>query len=745
MDTTKSADQRAHMLLGAMTLDDKLNMVAEDDYYFFPYGSAGYIQGNPNLCIPDLVLNDAGSGVANAQIGTTSFPVGIAQGATWDPGLEERFGQALGAEAWQKGVNVWLGPGVNIGRVPMNGRNFEYVGGEDPILAGAIASAAIRGVQSQHVIATVKHYAANNQETDRMTVSADIDERTMHEIYLPAFEASVDAGVGSAMCSYNRVDGTYACENPHLLTGELKQEFGFSGFVMSDWGAQHSTVASAKAGLDMEMNGTGANYYGAPLKTAVQDGQVPLSTLNDMVVRILRSMFRVGLFDHPISHTLPGPAVSDASTPDHVALARTIAEDSTVLLKNDGSILPLSGSLHRIAVIGHAAGVGAKDVCGGGGSSAVLSCNTNTVTPLQGITQRAAADSDVVLYADGTATADAVAAAKAADVAIVFASKASSEGSDVPNLSLGNGTRVCASLLVGACEEVPSDQDALITSVAAANPNTIVVLSTPGPVVMPWLANVKGLLEAWYPGIEDGNAIAAILFGDVNPSAKLPETFPRSESDLPTSTPQQYPGKNGHAKYSEDLLVGYRWYDARDIGPLFPFGFGLSYTTFRYSDLVVTPTTSGAEVRFTITNTGTRGGAEVGEVYVGFPKRVGEPPRELKGFDKVFVQPGQSTVVTVPLDRRAFSYWDARSHEWTLAAGTYTVSVGGSSRSLPLHTTIEPAAGGASSARVLAERRPAPRTPAASLPATGEHDAPIIAVALLFVLAAVLIRTSHQA
>jgi beta-glucosidase len=686
MDATQSPDQRAGELVGAMTLDQKLSMLhsAEPDMLAY-YGTAGHVAAIPGLCVPDLVLNDAGAGVGDGQVNTTAFPAGIAQAASWDPNVQQQFGAGLGWEAWHKGINVMLAPGVNIDRVPMNGRNFEYAS-EDPYLAGQTGAAVIRGIQSQNVIATVKHLAANNQETNRMTVSADVDERTLHEIYLPAFETAVNQGkAGAVMCSYNQLNSVYACENPALLTDVLKKEFGFSGFVMSDWGATHSTVAAANAGLDMEMAGSNnGQYFGDALKTAVINGQVSMTRLNDMVTRIVRSAFADGLFDHPAAAEPDGFAAV-VNTPAEATLARTIAEQGTVLLKNKDGLLPLDGQGKKIALIGQAAGAaGAEQAYGGGGSSHVpLAGAVPVVSPQQGITQRGAANGDTVVYADGTSVADAVAAAKAADVAIVYANDSETEGTDRTNLGLNYGT---CSLV--ACAQFPVSQDQLIGAVAEANPNTIVVLNTGGPVRMPWLGQVKSVVEAWYPGQEDGNAAAAVLFGDVNPSGKLPETFPVSENDLPTQTTAQYPGVNGHATYSEGLQVGYRWYDSQNIAPLFPFGHGLSYTTFSYSGLRVSRTSSGASVTMTITNTGTRAGAEVAQVYLAAPAAAGEPPKQLKGYQKVFLNPGQARSVTVPVDSRAFAQWDTTKHTWLITPGTYQILVGSSSRDIRAQSSL---------------------------------------------------------
>jgi beta-glucosidase len=686
MDATKSPDHRAGELVGAMTVDQKLSMLhsAEPDMLAY-YGTAGHVAAIPSLCVPDLVLNDAGAGVGDAQVNTTAFPAGIAQASSWDPHVQQQFGAGLGWEAWHKGINVMLAPGVNTDRVPMNGRNFEYAS-EDPYLAGQTGAAVIRGIQSQNVLATVKHLAVNNQETNRMTVSADVDERTLHEIYLPAFETAVKQGQpGAVMCSYNQLNSVYACENPSLLTGALKKEFGFSGFVMSDWGATHSTVAAANAGLDMEMAGSNnGQYFGDALKSAVSNGQVSMTRLNDMVTRIVRSMFADGLFDHPAA-TEPGGFAAVVNTPAEATLARTIAEQGTVLLKNKDGLLPLDGQGKKIALIGQAAGAaGAEQAYGGGGSSHVpMAGAVPVVSPQQGITQRGAANGDTVVYADGTSVADAVAAAKAADVAIVYANDSETEGTDRTNLGLNYGT--CGLV---ACAQFPISQDQLIGAVAEANPNTIVVLNTGGPVRMPWLGQVKSVVEAWYPGQEDGNAAAAVLFGDVNPSGKLPETFPVSENDLPTQTTAQYPGVNGHASYSEGLRVGYRWYDSQNIAPLFPFGHGLSYTTFSYSGLRVSRTASGAGVTMTITNTGKRAGAEVAQVYVAAPAAAGEAPKQLKGYQKVFLDPGQAASATVPLDNRAFAQWDTNDHTWHITPGIYQVLVGSSSRDIRAQSSL---------------------------------------------------------
>jgi beta-glucosidase len=638
MKPGQPAEQRANELIAAMTLDQKIHQVHQSDPpWMFYWGTAGHIDGTPELCIPTLVLSDAGSGVAGMQQGTTTFPSGVAQAATWDPALERSFGAAMGQEAYDKGINVMLGPGMNIARIATNGRNFEYFG-EDPFLAGRMVSSAIRGIQSKPVLAQAKHYAANNQETDRNTISSEVAERTMREIYLPAFEAAVKQGhAASVMCSYNRLDGTYACENKGLLDGYLRRDWDFDGFVTSDWGATHSTVESALAGLDMEMHATPAQYYGDALKAAVESGKVPMARLDGMLRHIFVPMFRYGLFDNP-PKSEPGAYGGQAITPEHRSLARKIAEEATVLLKNDGNALPLSNAGGKtIGVLGYAANpVGAANTSGGGGSSKGSGVPT-PVSPLEGIQQQAAAHGDKVLYADGSSQADAEAVARASDVVIAFAADSEQEGADRPDLGFRPG--VCP---FPVCVNAPVDQDAMIKAAAAANQNTVVVIAAGAPVAMPWLADVRAVVDQWYAGIEKGNAIAAVLYGEANPSGRLPQTFPRALADMPAKTPEQYPGKDGKAIYSEGLKVGYRWFDSEGIQPLFPFGYGLSYTSLAYSRLKLRAARKSATVSFTLANTGARPGAEVAQVYVGFPAWTGEPPRQLKGFQKVALDPGAS-------------------------------------------------------------------------------------------------------
>jgi beta-glucosidase len=663
MNKSLSAERRAGLLLRAMTLKDKITLVHGVERKQHPFkGYVGYVPGNARLHIPALKLADGRAGVGNNATGVTLLPAPIAAAASWDTSLLNTFGRVLGQEQWGKGTNVELGPTIDVVRVPQWGRTFETYG-EDPYLNGQMAAAEIRGIQNQGPIANANMYLTMSQESARFNIDSVVDERTLQEIYLPPFRTAVSGGVGTFMCAYIKTNGVYSCENPHVLGDLLKNQLGFRGWVMSDWGGTHSTVASATAGLDQEMPDD--HYYGQALETAVTDGQVSMATLDEHVWRILVTMFRQGLFDKQ----QPGDWDANVRTPEHDAFSRSVAEQGTVLLKNEDNILPLA-SVSSLAVIG--ADGGTKPQVEGVGSSHVVA--PYVISPVDGIRKRAGASSHVS-YSDGSDLAVASNLARAAEVAIVFVSTVEGEGHDRPNL------------------ELPGNQDQLVSAIASANPRTIVVLNTGGPVLMPWINRVRGVIEAWYPGQEDGNAIASILFGDVNPAGKLPLTFPRTADEIPTSTPQQWPGVNGTSTYSEKLNVGYRWYDATGIEPQFPFGFGLSYTTFRLSHLVVTPTRLSKVPgpiygKVSVTNTGHRGGAEVVEAYVSQPSTNGEPPRQLCAFAKVYLKAGETKQVSLTVGPRSLSYYDTSAHRWTTAAGTYHIMVGTSSRDLPLHCDV---------------------------------------------------------
>lgn len=665
----QSATSRAQQVVKKMTLAqkvDELHGIHNADHH-------RYVPGIPSLGIPALRVANGPAGVGPAddrpQLPATALPAPISLSATWDAAAAREYGSIIGKEAVDLGYGLIEGPDVNIMRVPQNGRTFEGFG-EDPYLAGQIAVGEIEGIQSQHVIADVKHYDANNQETDRFRINEIIGERALHEIYLPAFEAAVKQGhVAAVMCAYPRINGVYNCQDDLLLNKILKGRWGFTGFVTSDFGATHSTVASALAGLDLEMP-TG-RYFGSALESAVQSGQVPVSLVNDKLIRRFRAMMEIGAYHKPPSRK-PIPAKQDG------AVSRRLAEEGMVLLKNNGGILPLNAArLRSIAVIGPYA---AKAITGGGGSSHVVPLYT--VDPVKGI-ENLTGPRVKVGFADGANVAQAVALAKKSQVAIVMVGDYETEGRDHP-ISLADG------------------QDALVEAIAAANPRTIVVLKSGSAILMPWVNHVPAILEAWYPGEEDGNAVAAVLFGKVDPSGKLPITFPKTLADLPANTPEQYPGVDGVVHYSEGVFVGYRHYDHKGLQPLFPFGFGLSYTTFAYKNLAISPRRASfgdnahrtITVGLDVTNTGKRAGAEVVELYVGMPSTIAvpEPPKQLKAFERLELKPGQTAHAHFELGERAFSYWNTQAHGWAIMGGTYKIMAGSSSRDIRLEgkITVQP-------------------------------------------------------
>ncbi len=657
MNTSLSPDKRAELLVKAMTLDEKISQIHMRDVREFPREVIGIERlGLPAFKISNGPLG-AGPGDSRQPQPATAFPSALAIAATWDPKTAETFGRIAAEEIASRGESLLESPGLNITRVPQNGRNFEYFG-EDPFLSARMGLAETKGIQSAGVIAEPKHYAANNQENQRKTINEVIDERTLREIYLPAFEASVkEADAGAVMTAYPSVNGQFCVENVHLLKDILRAEWGFKGFVQSDYTATHNAVASATAGLDLSMK---PDHYSDEVKTAIANGQLSESIVDQMLLRRFSVMFRLGWFDHlPQPHAIP--AKEDGTQ------ARAIAEAGAVLLKNANRQLPLDDKKQMtIALIGPYAGAAHT---GGGGSSAVTPLYT--VTPEQGFHN--SAPHAQVTYNDGSDATAAATLAKSADVAIVMVGNKDRENQDRPNLSL------------------PNDQDALISAVAAANRHTIVVLKTGGPVLMPWLDQVAAVIEAWYPGEEDGNALASLIMATsgANFTGKLPMTFPKKEDEVPAHTPEQYPGVNGVATYSEKLEVGYRWYDARNVAPLFPFGFGLCYTTFKLDHLNVSGATNGAvTVQFDITNTGQRAGADVVQVYVAFPSTAGEPPKQLKGFQRVSLDPGKSNHVSITLDQRAFSIWDTSKSHWAVVPGSFGILVGDSSVDLPLKASV---------------------------------------------------------
>jgi beta-glucosidase len=687
MNTMLSPDERAGLVLKEMTLDEKIDLLHGNGMpgwgkprpnWYLGNGGAGFVLGIPRLGIPFIQMSDAAYGVrSSAQNGrySTALPSDIAAASSWDTQAACEYGALIGRELRAQGYNMTLGGGVNLTREPRNGRTFEYQG-EDPILAGTLVGNLMKCEQAEHVLGDIKHYAVNDQESGRNEVNAVISKRAMRESDLLAFEIGISiANPAAVMCSYNAVNGDFACENKYLLTDVLRNAWGFKGFVVSDWAATHSTVRASHAGLDNEQPFD--SFFGEKFKQAVQANEISIEELNEHVHRILRSEFAAGIVDYPVQKSVVDVEAGFET-------ARRIAEQSSVLLKNEGGILPLDrDKLRSIAVIGTHADT---SMISGGGSAQVdppgrppsrwLEHVWFPTSPLKAIAAKAPGAK--VRFDSGADPASAAELAKNSDVAIVFAYQWESEGMDLPDLSL------------------PENQDALISRVAAANPRTVVVLETGTAVTMPWIDRVAGVLEAWYAGSKGHEAVANILFGDVNPSAKLPMTFPRSVDDVPhpklvTPPPaNRQPGhENADAKptfevhYDEGLKVGYKWYDAENKPVLFPFGFGLSYTTFAYSGLKVSPGPETA-VTFTVKNTGSRAGAEIAEVYAALPENAGEPPKRLVGWSKVRLAPGESREVTVSVNRKYLSVFDEASDNWKLIPGRYKFMVGGSSRSLPL-------------------------------------------------------------
>ncbi|MFJ3803210.1 glycoside hydrolase family 3 C-terminal domain-containing protein [Streptomyces sp. NPDC090088] len=765
---TVRVSARVAALVARMTLDEKLSFVhgGTDPQAL---GQAGYIPGVPRLGIPELRLTDGPAGV-RVNEHATAMPAPVALASSFDDQLAREFGRTVGRDGRALGQDVLLAPMTNTIRVPYAGRNFETFS-EDPLLSSRMVAGEVEGVQSQGLIATVKHYAENNQEDNRMGVNVNVDEQTLRQIELPAFEAAVEAGAGAVMCSYNSVNGSHGCGSDELLDSILKEQWGFTGWVMSDWGATHATTDIVN-GLDQEM--PSGVYLGEELKTAITDGTIPVSELNDSVARILQQMAKFGLLDGAATRR-------PARDPNGGAkVAQKVAESGAVLLKNTGKALPLTGEDTSIGLIGPTAKT--PKVTGGGSSNVVPD---SAASPLDTITARAGrhatvryaaggdntgvpipasalspalpvdADGsipvtpDASFYYSGTldvptdgdysfvfdlpaaygalkidgnsvitgflgsssatvhltagthsleagalaiqggptkvrlswvtpqaaqaARDQAVALARQVKTPVVFAYDDGTEGYDRKNLSL------------------PADQDGLISAVADANPNTIVVLNTGSSITMPWLSKVKAVLDMYYPGENGAEATAGLLYGDVNPSGKLTQTFPASESATPVAgDPLRYPGVGDQENYSEGVYVGYRWYDKERAAPLFPFGYGLSYTSFAYRDLAVRQSHGALTVSFTLKNTGTRTGAEVAQVYVGASPATTAPQavRALGGYQKVRLRPGESKTVRIRVDARQLKYWNTSSRAWVLGTGKRDVWVGSSSLTLPLHGSV---------------------------------------------------------
>jgi beta-glucosidase len=776
--------QRVAEVMSQMTLADEDTIVsgagaltsegpspAPNPYVF-------YMPGISSLCIPDLGEEDGPAGVADGLLGVTQLPAGVGLAATFDPALASEYGKVIGSEELGKGAAVNLGPTINIDRDPRWGRSFETFT-EDPFLNSSLATSEIDGVQSTGEMSQVKHFAVYNQETNRNTPQDDviIDPRTANEIYFPAFQAAVQqAKSASAMCSYSTVNGDYACQSAYLLTQVLKQEWGFPGFVTSDYGALHDTLGGALAGLDQEQPFN--TFFGPPLVADVTNGTIPRAVLNTMVQRILTQMFQFGLIDHPLTPSVDATVTTQA----HQGIGTDVADTAATLLKNTGHTLPLSADhAGNVAVIGPAAST--QPIYGGGGSAYVVP--SQTVTPLAGL-QAAAGPGTTITYSPGLptdtslsaipltpafqpittfgagytgtltapesgtyvlaitndcgcytpeyldlngqplidnpstppvhtysvavnltagqtytlsippggSTASALTWAKPSDLAPgIAAAVSAAKSAKTAVVVVSDDTETEASDRLGL--NLPSAQDELISAVAAANPNTVVVVDAGAPILMPWLNQVSSVLDAWYPGQSNGTSLADVLFGRDDPSGHLPVTFPTSLAQVPASTPAQFPGVGGQVQYSEGVDVGYRWYDANNVNPLFPFGFGLSYTRFAFSGLRVDRTAvdgvDDVHVSATVTNVGKQAGADVAQLYLGDPAKTGEPPRQLVGFERVQLNPGQSARVLFTITPRDTWWWSDRANGWTQTRGLYHIYVGDSSAlaNLPLRNAFQ--------------------------------------------------------
>lgn len=661
MNTSLSPEQRAAKLVSAMDLSQKIHMLSGTKLTGPHTPATGYIPPIPELGIPEFVQSDGPAGVRNGKNHATKFPAPLTYASSWDPAIAGLEGRVAGEEARALGTDQLYGPGFNIARNPLGGRGFEYYG-EDPYLSGTMATANVKGMQSAGVIATLKHYVTNNQETSRHISNSEVPERALHEIYMKPFEMAVEqAHPGSVMCSYNSINGTHGCSNYYTLTKYLRHAWGFNGYVVTDFPASWSTE-DYKNGLNVEMPQTFTSLEPA-VRLTLKQGRLSEKDIDARVQETLTVMFRFGIFDrtkniHPIN-------VDRGDT-----AAQKIAEQGAVLLKNQNAALPLSDKTARhIAVFGDSA----KFAVGGGGSSNVKP--TKTDTALDEITKRS--HGAKVTYSLGTDLQKAAREAKKADTAIVFVTNLTMEAADRPTIKL-----------------LPH-QNKLIEKVAAANKNTIVVVNTGGPIAMPWLNNVAAVLNMWQPGQAGGKATAALLYGDVNPSGHLTQTFPQEDGQWPANTREQFPGKPLGLKpiYSEGVFVGYRWYVANNQIPLFPFGYGLSYTTFAYG----TPRlykTSGAKnapikVTFTVTNTGKRAGATVPQIYIGKPSQQGipVPPKELAGFRKIYLCPGETKTVTITVEPRQLAYWNTQADRFVVMPGLYRIYLGSNVNNTPSMVT----------------------------------------------------------
>jgi len=680
--STAPVAQRVQQVLNTMDQSEEFTLLSGDG------GSSyiGQVAAIPNLCIKATNLQDGPNGVGDGTGGVTAFPDGENAAATWDPALIQQEGAAMGAEFAGKGVNVALGPTTNLVRDPRWGRTYETYG-EDPYLSGLITSAEVDGLQSQDVMAMIKHVAAYDQEQyPNGNNNETVSQQALEELYLAPFQAAAEQSApASMMCSYAVVNSAASCQNGDMQLNGLDAQANYGGFITSDWGADYNNVASVEGGMDVGMPFPGS--IATDLANAISSGALSQYVVNEAVGRILTQMFAFGMFDNAASGSLSATVTSAA----HQQTALQLSEEGSVLLKNNG-ILPLNPNGNEsIAVIGTDGGAGVE--LAGGGSGTVTS--SNTVWPITGI-QNAAGANVKVTYTQGndngtTDIPQAVAAAKAATDAIIYVNLPEGEETDLTSIDLS------------------ATDESMIQQVAAANPNTIVVINSGGPVVMPWLNSVAGVFENWYGGQETGAAMAALIFGTADPSGKLPVTFPSSLSQVPAQTQAQWPGTSAGVSFSEGVNIGYRWYQSQNITPAFAFGYGLSYTKFSYSNLNVGAFNADgdATVTATVTNTGSVAGADVAQMYVGDPAASQDSPEQLRGFDRVTLTPGQSTTVSFPLNIHDLAAWSGTDNQWEAQAGTYSIKVGDASNSLPLtgstslaHTLTGQVAAGASAAGV---------------------------------------------
>lgn len=757
------ARQRAVKLISQMTLDEKILMVHGSNGASDPDANdtnndnsyVGYTPAISRLGIPALKLNDGPSGFRDDDhTGTTTcFPSALAVATTWDEVLLYKYGKAMGKEFYDKGANVQLGPGVNIARVPYCGRNFEYISGADPHLGRTLVQPLVKGIQSNGVIANAKHWVENNQESNRDTVSANVDERTRFEFYYQPFIGAIEANVGSFMCSYNKIHDVWSCENPETL-GDLKKTLGFQGWVMSDWGATHSL--SIREGLDQEM--PSGLFFGDKLKTAVENGEIPMEVLDDSVLRILTPMFEMGIMDNPN----PNKLSNDVKSPEHRLLARELGAKAHVLLKND-DVLPLkTDKPMKIAMIGNAR----SPIIGGGGSGSIFpsqvvtpydamldylnivdpnkhkekvydctvrekgyeihqwgcagtpavsaddcakqcgehfncnywsfdgdewcmlyptqryrfpTLNENMVTgtcikpKTDGVWNCNSETNICLAVIDGKDTTAAAELAKEADVALVTIGTFSREGTDREQLSFNIQNDQ-------SCDFASFDQDNLVSVIAGTGTPTIVAMQAPAAVLVPWKDSVKAILHGFFSGEEYGNALVDVLFGRVNPSARLPITIPNTENEIGFTT-SQYPGIKLEGNYTEGMLVDYRWYTAHKVKPSYPFGHGLSYTKFSYSDLAI----HGNKISFKVKNIGKYDGDDIPQLYLSFPVEANTPPLQLKGFKKTkMLGPGDSETIEYTVSNELLQIWSVEKHDWQIIPGKYGVSIGASSGDLRL-------------------------------------------------------------